>query len=108
MTFNIKNLFGINHKTKAHDIVLVPVDLADFESEAPEFFTQEELEDIESESLGGTYYITYAESIDDMEANRSGGCDSFNPHRALEKAVMYDMVMGNSMVGSSFGAFSRL
>lgn len=52
MAISIKNLFGRNRKAKAHSIRFVSDIQVDIEEEQPEFFTQEELEEIEYERQG--------------------------------------------------------
>ncbi|EPJ3803344.1 MULTISPECIES: hypothetical protein [Providencia] len=52
MAISIKNLFGLNRKAKAHSIRFVSDIQVDIEEEQPEFFTQEELEEIEFERQG--------------------------------------------------------
>ncbi|EJV1664304.1 TPA: hypothetical protein SMO99_002986 [Proteus mirabilis] len=52
MAISIKNLFGRNRKAKAHSTSFVSDIQVDFEEEQPEFFTQEELEELEYERQG--------------------------------------------------------
>lgn len=122
MAISIKNLFGRNRKAKAHSTSFVSDIQVDFEEEQPEFFTQEELEEMEYERLGirfteeedisaiahlavTNYY--YDEEEDDFEIApvRRYGCSSeVQKMNDTMFQMVYDHTVGGQLsAGGIFG-----
>lgn len=123
MAISIKNLFGRDRKAKAHSIRFVSDIQVDIEEEQPEFFTQEELEEIEYERQGirfteeedmsaiehlaVTHY--YYDEADDCEEEEDDFDDRYGCSDEVQKMndTMFQMVYDHTIGGqlSAGGVF---
>lgn len=123
MAISIKNLFGRNRKAKAHSTSFVSDIQVDFEEEQPEFFTQEELEEIEFERQGirfteeedmsaiehlavTHYYYEEADDCDEEDASddRYGCSNEAQKMNDTMFQMVYDHTIGGQLsAGGVFG-----
>ncbi|WP_445496833.1 hypothetical protein [Photorhabdus sp. SF281] len=106
MAFSITDLFRRTRKAVAHDIVFVPGNPTDLEDEEPEFFTQEELEDMENEQYAKQVDYYYEDDFDHevefIKVNKKINISGMKLMNQFTEQVIFDQTVGSHITPGGF------